>query len=156
MSLKLIDFLTYPTEKANSLWERVSKLHHCFDDFSRGRGDMFAARLASPATVAFEFEDSALVTVEHIVPTMSGDLHYFSWKAIPEKEMIDGAREVLKYAFETYNLARVNASPPDYNIKAAGLAVKLGFKYEGRMRDAFLYDGKYRDVFLYGLLRDER
>lgn len=155
MSLKLIDFLTYPTEKANLLWDNVRKLEHCFDDFSRHRGDMFAARLASPSTVAFEVENAGLVTIENIIPLLNGNMHFFSWKAMPEKEMVDIGKEVISYAFSTYNLARISAMPPDFNVKAAGLAIKLGFKYEGRLRDYMLFDNRYRDVFMYGLTRDD-
>jgi RimJ/RimL family protein N-acetyltransferase len=33
--------------------------------------------------------------------------------------------------------------------------VRLGFKWEGRIRQQFLYGGAYHDVLVYGLLRQE-
>ena len=34
-------------------------------------------------------------------------------------------------------------------------AVALGFRLEGRMRQAAMYDGQYHDFLIYGLLRED-
>src|SRR5437867_928766 len=89
----------FTPDKADRLWERIRGLEQCFDDFSFGRGDMFAARLLQPDALVFEVEDSALVLVEHIIPRLGADIHFFSWKPMEFRAMVAAGQEVLEVAF---------------------------------------------------------
>ncbi len=62
---------------------------------------------------------------------------------------------ILDYAFEKMNLHRLEAEVLAFNEQVTGMLKKLGFKEEGRLREAKYYNGKYYDIIRFGLLRRE-
>lgn len=151
-----VDVSQLSTARANWLWEHVSRQDICFDDFSRGRGDLFAARLCSPSTVIFEYGDSGLILVENIVPKLGASVHFYLWDPkVQESDIIAVGRGVVAQMFEEYQLHRLTASPPIMNKLAERIAQRVGFKYEGTIRQTFLYKGAYLDAKVFGLLAHE-
>jgi RimJ/RimL family protein N-acetyltransferase len=59
--------------------------------------------------------------------------------------------EAFRYPFITCNLRRVTGLVPGKNKKALRFDQKLGFKYEGTMRNALIDD----DIVFLGMLRSE-
>jgi ribosomal-protein-alanine N-acetyltransferase len=59
------------------------------------------------------------------------------------------------YAFEAFNLHRLQASVFAWNPASARVLEKCGYRFEGRIRDAVLKDGAMTDELIYGLLRSE-
>ena len=64
-------------------------------------------------------------------------------------------REVLKYAFETLRVNRVEAFVAVGNIPSKNLLLKSGFTIEGILREHRYHRGLYVDVFSFSLLRSE-
>lgn len=62
---------------------------------------------------------------------------------------------MVKYAFETMKLHRMEANHLLRNPTSGRVLQKLGFKYEGLMRQSYLKDGIFEDLVFYGLLRKE-
>ena len=62
---------------------------------------------------------------------------------------------LMKFAFHTMNLYRLEAEVVDYNERAKALFERLGFLEEGRLRSARFMNGAYYDIIRYGLLRPE-
>src|SRR5437016_1060891 len=62
---------------------------------------------------------------------------------------------LLKVAFEQLNLHRVSWWTFAENAASLGLARKMGFKEECRVRDSVFFDNRYHDSVGLGLLRDE-
>ncbi len=62
---------------------------------------------------------------------------------------------VLRYAFQSMNLMRIEAEIVAFNPVSEKLFVSCGFKKEGTLRQAKYFEGKYYDIFCYGLLKDE-
>jgi RimJ/RimL family protein N-acetyltransferase len=62
---------------------------------------------------------------------------------------------LLREAFEQLNLHRVGWWTFAENEGSLGLAKKMGFREEGRLRDAVFFDNRYHDGVILGLLRDE-
>ncbi|GEN46179.1 GNAT family N-acetyltransferase [Alkalibacillus haloalkaliphilus] len=62
---------------------------------------------------------------------------------------------LLNYAFMEQNLHRVSLKVFDFNEAAIHLYQKLGFKEEGRSREALYRGGNWRDIIHMGLLKDE-
>ena len=67
----------------------------------------------------------------------------------------EAMRLLVDFAFKQLNLHRLGASVLEVNDRSLGLFKKLGFKEEGRLRDAIFQDGKYHTLILLSLLRDE-
>lgn len=147
-----LDLETITPQRANDLWRMLQ--HGGMDDFNAQNPEIFAARLAAPDTVCFE-HPRGLAMLSGIHPRLNADIHFWSWGGLSDAEIVRFGREVMKYAFDTYQLERITAAPPAFNKMAARIAVRLGFKYEGTFRHSFLFHGKYMDVFIYGIVRSE-
>jgi RimJ/RimL family protein N-acetyltransferase len=62
---------------------------------------------------------------------------------------------MLKHAFETLNLNRVDLDVYDFNAPGIRAYEKAGFVREGVMRQFRFAHGRYADVFRYSILADE-
>jgi len=62
---------------------------------------------------------------------------------------------LLRYAFEDSGLNRVGLSVFEFNEAAMHAYQKLGFKTEGRMRQAIQRDGSFHDAILMSILAQE-
>lgn len=69
------------------------------------------------------------------------------------------AKKIYKFLFEHWfekeNMNRIWLMVAEYNEIAYNLYRKLGFKEEGRARQALFRDGKYYDYIIMSILRDE-
>jgi ribosomal-protein-serine acetyltransferase len=64
-------------------------------------------------------------------------------------------RAVMKFAFERLDFNRIELKCASDNVASQRVAERLGFAWEGLLRQAELVDGVYLDHYVYGLLRDE-
>lgn len=62
---------------------------------------------------------------------------------------------MLRYAFNTLHLNRVELGVYDFNAPAIRVYEKLGFRREGVAREDVFVDGRYRDVIQYAILARE-
>lgn len=62
---------------------------------------------------------------------------------------------MLDYGFFTLNFHRIYLRVKEENQRGIRCYEKVGFKHEGRMREAVYLDGKYIDMIWMGILRDE-
>ncbi|GAA0369962.1 GNAT family N-acetyltransferase [Bacillus horti] len=62
---------------------------------------------------------------------------------------------MLDYGFGQLNLHRIELTVYDYNERAIHVYEKVGFKVEGRLRDALYYDHAYHDTIFMSILEDE-
>jgi ribosomal-protein-alanine N-acetyltransferase len=60
---------------------------------------------------------------------------------------------VLRWAFETLNLNRVQAETDTRNAASARVLEKLGFSREGTLRENCVVNGDVSDSWVYGLIR---
>ena len=67
----------------------------------------------------------------------------------------EAACELLRWAFDTLDLNRVQAETDTRNLASARVLEKLGFVREGTMREDCVVDGEVSDSWVYGLLRRE-
>ncbi|TWD81475.1 RimJ/RimL family protein N-acetyltransferase [Kribbella amoyensis] len=63
------------------------------------------------------------------------------------------ARAVLRWAFDTLDLNRVQAEADTRNVASARVLEKLGFVHEGTLREDCIVNGDVSDSWVYGLLR---
>ena len=62
---------------------------------------------------------------------------------------------VIGYCFDTLGLHRIELQCAAGNMASQKVAKRLGFRWEGMLRQAELLNGDYVDLFVYGLLREE-
>jgi ribosomal-protein-alanine N-acetyltransferase len=67
----------------------------------------------------------------------------------------EAARAVLRWAFDSLDLNRVQAEADTRNIGSARVLEKLGFVREGTLREDCVVNGDVSDSWVYGLLRRE-
>lgn len=65
------------------------------------------------------------------------------------------ARAVIAHSFEVLSLNRIEMRCTADNLASQRIAKRLGFMWEGMLRQAEQLDGKFVDHFVYGLLRDD-
>ena len=67
----------------------------------------------------------------------------------------EAARLLLNYGFEQLNLYRIFSTALAFNERSLRLHRKVGFKEEGRARQAMFKNGQYHDLVHFGILREE-
>lgn len=67
----------------------------------------------------------------------------------------EAARLLLGYGFGTLGLHRIELEVFAFNTRALRVYEKLGFRLEGRRREALRWEGRYHDALLMGLLEHE-
>jgi [ribosomal protein S5]-alanine N-acetyltransferase len=80
------------------------------------------------------------------------ELHRSYWgKGI----MTEALAPLLAFGFDGIGLNRVEACPLAENAASNALLLKLGFKYEGNLRQRVFYRGRFVDQYFYSLLKSE-
>lgn len=64
-------------------------------------------------------------------------------------------KEVLKYAFNTMKLNRVELKAATNNKRSRAVAEKIGFKHEGTLRKSDFVNGEFHDMEMYSMLIEE-
>jgi RimJ/RimL family protein N-acetyltransferase len=67
----------------------------------------------------------------------------------------EAARLLVNYGFGQLNLHRIFSTALAYNERSLRLHRKVGFKEEGRARQAMFKNGQYHDLVHFGMLREE-
>jgi len=69
--------------------------------------------------------------------------------------MTEALAPVLKYGLDGMRLNRIEACPLAENAASISLLLRLGFKYEGNLRQRVFFRGRFIDQYYYGLLKSE-
>ena len=69
--------------------------------------------------------------------------------------MAEALAAILTYGFSEMGLHRIEAIIDIANERSKGVLLKLGFQYEGNLRQRYLFRGGFEDEHYFGLLRDE-
>ena len=69
--------------------------------------------------------------------------------------MTEAMSVILTFGFRELGLHRVEAVIDSANERSKNLLLKLGFTYEGNLRQRFPFRGKFEDEHYFGLLNDE-
>jgi len=69
--------------------------------------------------------------------------------------MTEATSAILTYGFAELELHRVEAIIDIANERSRGLLLKLGFTYEGNLRQRYFFQDRFEDEHYFGLLKDE-
>ncbi len=152
-TLSSLEIMGLTQAKIEALWKIV--LEHNLSDNFKGSYDIFVKSLFDTRTVILEFPPMrAIYYMTGITPKGNADVH-----AIVLDRKLFGQRELylqmISKMMVDFDLCRVTAMIPDWNSIAQNVAVKLGFKLEGVLRNWGRTNNKKNDVLLFGLLREE-
>jgi len=62
---------------------------------------------------------------------------------------------ILTYGFTTLGLHRIEANVSAGNARSTSLLYKLGFTYEGNLRQRHVFHGHFEDELYFGMVKDE-
>ncbi|MFD4673640.1 GNAT family N-acetyltransferase [Lentzea sp. NPDC058450] len=85
-------------------------------------------------------------------PNRSAGLRIAMWDGFGRGYGTIALQHVLDHAFHERGLHRVDLEVYDFNERAIHLYKKLGFREEGRLRDALLWDGVFHDAIVMSIL----
>ena len=77
------------------------------------------------------------------------------WHAAPTSPIATRDEMMLRFAFTTLGRHRVTAAIGPENEASIRVVKRLGFTYEGHLRDHVFTNGAWRDSLLYSLLEHE-
>ncbi len=80
------------------------------------------------------------------------EMHRAYWR---QGIMAEAMSTILTYGFTELELHRIEAALDDRNAPSKNLLLKLGFTYEGNLRQRFLLRDQFLDAHYFGLLKDE-
>lgn len=69
--------------------------------------------------------------------------------------MYESLSALLEWAFVKMGLNRVEACPLSGNTPSIGILLKLGFGYEGSLKERIFFDGRFEDQLYYGMLKKD-
>ena len=70
--------------------------------------------------------------------------------------MLEATTEIVKYIFQQLNASVLAVGHYPFNMRSKSIIEKLGFKYEGTIRQGMtIYDGTTYDKIVYSMLREE-
>ncbi|MET3539513.1 ribosomal-protein-alanine N-acetyltransferase [Pontibacter aydingkolensis] len=67
----------------------------------------------------------------------------------------EAAAAIIKYGFEQMNLNRIEAIVEGDNDQSERVLLKLGFEYEGRLRECEIKNGQFIDLIYYSILKEK-
>jgi ribosomal-protein-alanine N-acetyltransferase len=69
--------------------------------------------------------------------------------------MAEAISAILTYGFTRLGLHRIEANPGAENTASRSILLKLGFTFEGNLRQRYFFRGHFEDAHYFGLLQDE-
>ncbi|HEY1387546.1 MAG TPA: GNAT family N-acetyltransferase [Ktedonobacterales bacterium] len=69
--------------------------------------------------------------------------------------MAEALAAIIEYGFSEMALHRIEATIDIANSRSKNVLLKLGFQYEGNLRQRSLFRGRFKDEHYFGLLRDD-
>ncbi len=69
--------------------------------------------------------------------------------------MFEAMSAVVTYGFANLNMHRIEAVIDISNERSKALLLRLGFVYEGNLRQRFFVQDRFEDEYYFGLLKDE-
>jgi hypothetical protein len=147
-------------EKLRWLWTRMSAYRSLFNDLTRGSVENFYAVMSLTDSFWLEIQDSedhviGLVYWTGMSQIIDCDVHMMFLDHRPaEKKAL--CLEIAKWFFTKYpQYHRMTATLPETYRATIRLAMKIGFKWEGRKRQSQLMQGARIDEVVLGLLASE-
>jgi RimJ/RimL family protein N-acetyltransferase len=150
-------------EKFKYYYEKLSQFDTLFNDYIKGDFQAFvecflyqdAQGQIRPTGLIWDVDDVGILYLAEIKPGQSAQAHFTFWdRRLRGREKL--IREACRHVMDELQLHRITVEIPLYATPTMKFVENnLGFKKEGRMREAVLYNGDWFDVNLYSILDHE-
>jgi len=148
--------LTWP--RVFSLWDKLKRFRTLFSDLTQGDLKNFVAYLLNKDTMWLEITEGdkliGIVVLEGLSKVIDAEAHVL----FMDRELMNKApvcKAIIKWIFSVLPLQRLTVQIPTIYMGPVRLVNELGFRKEGKKRQAVLISGKWVDVFILGLTRPE-
>jgi ribosomal-protein-alanine N-acetyltransferase len=122
------------------------------DEFSDLRGIRWGVRLKSNGQIIGTAGYNRWETVISNKAMLGADVRQEYWNQGISSE---ASNRIIDYGFNQMKLHRIEAETSPENYSAQKVLEKLGFTFEGTLRDAYFWKSQYRSMRLYSLLEYE-
>lgn len=148
-----VEFVELTQDKVDFYWEKLKPYPHIFSD-STFNPESFSKWMCSKRSYILETKGGIMV-LDNIVEGLRGEVHAEFWdhKLSAKRDIFE---KCLIWAFITFDLYRLEARIPEFCRALKRIMEKrLGFTFEGRLRDSYWYKGNLTDVNILSILRRE-
>lgn len=154
-----LDLWRPTTEMLQKTWEKYQQYRVMFSDVTLNDYEHFFGIVMVPGTVILsielEGEEIGLVYFTEINQATSAFGHYIFW----DRKSGAGRHRVLftaqRLIMREFNLHRMDMAVPIFAFSALHRLHKMGYRIEGRRKEALLYMGRWADLLLFGVLLEE-
>lgn len=143
--------VSYGREPHCSLQETQAWVQHLQDSYTNREGILWA--------ITSKTHDFAIgscnywhIDAESHCAEIGYELNRTAWGQGIMSEVL---RTVISFGFKELGLNRIEATPLAKNSRSSNVLVKLGFTYEGTLRQRVFFRDSYEDLLYFGLLRNE-
>lgn len=152
---KDVQFLELSPEKIEDMWAKINPINGLFDDFSKGRFDMFIKLLQSPNTVWLERTDgNGILYLTQVVQGLSANGHIIYWdRRLRGRE--EFTLNCMRWLMSEIPLKKLNVYLPDYASAAKAFIQRLRFRKEGVLRRYSISNGRMFNMEVYGMTVEE-
>ena len=145
---------TYDRDKLISIWHKIKEYDNLFADDDMKDPEEYLRKFLDRRTVIIE-TDGGFMSLMNIRRGLKAEGHFCFWdhKLSPKTELI---KDCMIWSFLQFDLQRLETYVADYaHAVRRFVERKLGFVYEGTMRDALIHDGRLIDMLIFSILREE-
>lgn len=147
-------------DKVEWLWKELQQYRTLFSDVTRNRRENFEYILEDPYSYWLEIknlihETVGIFYVTGLQEVTDAQIHVIFFDRQPS-EKAELCRLLVFHIFEQFpGLHRLTVSVPSLYHATIRLAKKIGFKFEGQIREKTLFGGKWTDEVMLGILASE-
>lgn len=141
-------------ESLTKLAERLLSIPKLLPDNFNGAAGV-ATWMARRDTVFVEIGDGdGIVFATFIQPHIIAYIHIVIFRRRRLKTLDEDLSRLIKWAMKTYDLPVLAAWIPEFNAGARSLIQRLGFDFDGVLRNNMVYSGKPYDALVYTMSRE--
>lgn len=147
-------------KKLEALWARLQTFRTLFSDITRGDFQNFVAQATSADSLWLEIlkgnEVVGLFSIEGLHKIVDVEAHIlFFDRDTSSAGRVQLCKRLMEWLFDRLPIQRVSVHVPTIYYATVRLAKNVGFKTEGKKRQAVLIGGRWNDILLLGLTRAE-
>jgi len=154
--------MTWP--KLRLVWERLQEFRTLFSDLTKGDLDNFLRYIGNESTLWLEIWEEkrpnappeliGIFMCEGLHRVVDIDAHILFFDR-DVAGRVSVCKAITAWLFATLPIQRITVEPSQLAYAAIRLVRNIGFKQEGKKRQALLLGGRWVDVYIFGLTRQE-